>query len=235
MDLFCDTIRLRITSTDVLEIILRFRGELYIQELLEDCIHSLERYTQSYEDCTQLYHHYDMFIYQQFRTVLEYIDTSIYFQLTDLVCFFKKLGGPRHPEYIEIYQKYLQSKEKIDYLLSYDSFINCIDSVQRLHHCNQNYITRKLLTFEWIQSVQETLRKRLQSFEKGGETIRTQANDRLRVLQFIVHWLCAHSIDSWVFWFKSWFFTMEGFERSVYTTLKINQKAIRQFLMIHID
>jgi hypothetical protein len=177
-----------------------------------------------------------MFIFQQFKTLLYYADTSVYFQLTDLVNCFRSLKGQQQPEYLDICQKFEYYKDKVNFTLDDESIIFGIESIVQLRTENSNPEMRKKFTPKLILGLKDAFDKQLEILQSGLDAIQAHAEYRLKIFQFIIRWVYIHTAGSWTYWLKTItpFFEEDPSEQVVYTTLHLNRKAVQRFLEINL-
>lgn len=191
-----------ISSKDILNIIVEFRGEMYIQELLSDCETSYMHYERIHEEITTLYHHYDTFIYQSFRPILE-SDKRKDFQLLDLMHTFRKLNGPHQDHFKVLQHNYIQSKQKVDLRLDNNLLIFYIESISRFRENNKTPANRKFISREVVSFIKAMIDIETLPLVESVEEIKRHSKIRLELLQYVVKWVYSHTVESWSFWFKS--------------------------------
>lgn len=221
-----------ITSSDLLELILKFRTEMYVQELIAQCEDCFMTYDFLHENYLALHHYYEMIIIHYFRSVLEASDSSMYFQLNDLTNLFKSYGGQTTTKYTQIHDNYALTKTEADALMDDVPYLMIVQYILRIRVLNQHPETRSQITQEVIHSCNESITTEITRLEDKQNIIRKHSNVRLQMLQFIVRWIYNHTYRSWACWFKYVCNRLQSPEREIYQLLSRNRSYVHRFLSL---
>jgi hypothetical protein len=227
----CTAIFRHITSTDLLQIILQFRRELYIQEILDECDVLYTDYDYLHEYYIALYRYYDMMIVHYFRSV---IDQSFSLQLADLITLFKDLGGQTSLGYMQNQVEYASTNEQADQLMDNIPYLQIIQGIARFRDLNRRVDTRAQITQIQILSFRQSIRERIAQLTDKQKIIQSHASARLHMLQYVVHWVESRTAKSWKCWLKYLFNQLQSPERDVYLLFVANRFNTRRFLSLHL-
>jgi hypothetical protein len=226
----CSIIVNSISSKDILNIIVEFRSEMYIQEILSDCETAYGDYERIHKEITTLYHHYDTFIYQSFRPILE-SDKRKDFQLLDLMHTFRKLNGPHQEHFKALQHNYIQTKQKVDLALDDNLLIFYIESIACFRQNNKTPANRKLISREIVSFIKAMIDSETRPLIESVEHIKTHCKIRLEILQYVVKWVYSHTVESWSFWFKSFI----NKPTHIYYSLVEKKSEVDKFLKLKFD
>lgn len=226
----CSIIYLRISSKDILNLIVSFRTELYLQEMIEECGILCTNYAQLYEETNLLYHYYDCFIYRHFRFILE-SESDNQIQLLDLMNTFRMLNGNVQSRFKQLQNSYIESKEKVDLILDSNLLIFYAETLSRIREENSTMSSRKNLKSSIVVIVRTMLEMETQALIDSAIYIKNHCRTRLQILQYIVNWVFTHTVKSWSFWFKS--FIQKPSD--IYYSLRSRQSSVEQFLKCVLD
>jgi hypothetical protein len=215
--------------TELWDLILKFREECYIQELIQECIEQYEAYRQQQDQAITLFHYYDVYVIRHFQTVIDTQYTVM--QLIDILEMFKALHGRESVEYIQIQKRHNQSLKNINRFLNDDTLTFCTETIEQIQNYNRDPVTRKTFTVVLLLTFVEVFKENLVQPEVF-EHIREHSRIRLEMLQFIIRWVCRYTIDSWKFWLT--YYIQSHSHQEMYSFLQANRPAIEAFLKLRL-
>lgn len=226
----CSAIYLHISAKEILILIVSFREELYLQEMIEECGVAYIEYTKLFEEMTILYHYYDTFIYRHFRPILE-SDQDNQIQLLDLMNTFRVLNGNIQSRFKLLQQMYMDSKEKVDLILDPNLVVFYKEAISRVRQENSTVSSRKNLKCNIVITLRTMIGMENQALTDSETYIKNHCKTRLHFLQFVVEWVFNHTVKSWSFWFKS---IIQKPSR-IYYSLSSKQSLVEKFLKCSLD
>ena len=217
-----------ISSPDLIRLILEFRSEFYLQEQILRCEQMYEKYNRVHNECSAIYNYYDIYIVRSIHRVVFSFPNDFY--LSDLMRGFVFYNGHETVEYMRLNNEYMLSKQTVDRIFDLDSSIFCLETIAQIRTYNTSISLRKLLNLKTISLITDIFEDESERILKGIDMIRQHILLRLTILQFIVRWVCNHTIYSLKFW-VSYYFQNDS-ERLVYDVLNNNRKKVKRFLNI---
>lgn len=228
----CTLVPIWITSSDLLGLIVTFRTEMYIQELIAQCEECFMSYDFLHENYLALHHYYEMIIIHYFRSVIEASDSSLYFQLADLTNLFKTYGGQVTTDYTQIHDNYALTKTDADALMDDVPYLMIVQHILRIRVLNQCPETRSQISQYTINLCKESIANETSRLADKHTIIQKHSSVRLRMLQFIVHWIYKHTYGSWLCWFRRICNRLQSPEREIYQLMSTNRSRVQRFLSL---
>lgn len=220
----------KITSPDLIRLILGFHSEAYLQERIRLCEEIYEQYSQNYNEYFATYRYYNEYIARCFHRIFMISSTDL--GVSDLMTSFILHDGHTHLDYIHLQGKYLASKRILNELFDSESSLFCLETMIQIRSYNKQLSTRKLLYLKTIDIVINMFNREIDRLSDSLTLIRDHSSLRIRVLQFIVHWMYNRTANSWHFWWMYYF--QSTADKQLYRILTVNRKLVQQFLEIKI-